>query len=426
MKPRLLALGSTLLLMLAAGDRANAQSTDGFHGLQVFPVVVESASFTQRFFLVNPNELDMSVQATFHPGVGAVQAPLGPVACSAISIPALGKTTFTSLRALCPQIAPGNTFGFLTLRETDAETRPFAGYSRVSNPQGNGFSVEAFPAHTFTSADTVVAGIRRLAATPGSPAFQSNCFIGNLNQLNPGGESAVVDYALYRTNEANEFAGGSVTLAPGQLVRLLDVFASAGAAPGDYNDADIRFYENGPGNPGIMAFCTVQDNSSFGADFRIAKQEFGNWGIGSQDGHVVRTEARATRDVFGRRFEIDAGLNNANTHVTHFRHPDFIQCSLRDPQTDAVLPASYGIEMRVRDRSGNVVAGGNNITSFGEVYLGDKNQRDLGANTMYLIEVEGTGANSNLVRPYALKCESGSGHPGFYNIVSYQERADRF
>ena len=64
---------------------------------------------------------------------------------------------------------------------------PYAGFSRVSNPQGNGFTVEAFAASEFTSADGVINGLRRSAATPSAPAFQTNCFLANLNQLEPDG-----------------------------------------------------------------------------------------------------------------------------------------------------------------------------------------------------------------------------------------------
>ena len=413
-----------LLVGASMAQLASAQSTDGFHGIQIFPVVVDSSSFAQRFFFVNTNEADVIVQPIFYPGDGTPQALLGPVICPTVLVPALGTKAVTSLRTMCPTLVAGNAFGFLYTRETNPQTMPYAGYSRVSNPSGIGFSVEAFPAHTFTSADSVVPGIRRLAATNFSPAFQTNCFMANLNQLNPGGPTATIQYDLFQSDQGSSFAGGQVVLPPGRLVRLLDVFAAAGAPAGDYNDADIRFSEVGDDDPGIMAFCTVQDNTSFGADFRIAKQEFGNWGVGSQDGHVVRTEARETADEFGHVFQINSG-NNANTHVTFFRHPDYVQCAILDANTFNPLPVSYGLEMRLLDRDGNVVAGGNNITQFGEVYLGDKNQRDFGANTMYSIEVE-SAVISGSVRPYALYCQSDSGHPAWYNIVKYEEPVDRF
>src|SRR5918993_3904686 len=153
---------------------AQAQSTDGYHAIQVFPLVVDTASFTQRFHFQGTNPWDYwTMSAVFYPARGTAQA--GPLICQSFLPSATGETSFASLRALCPGLAPGSAFGTLVLHSVEGGL--FAGTSRVSNPLGMGFTVEAFPAHTFVAGQTAVTGLRRLAPQGGLPAFQANCFV---------------------------------------------------------------------------------------------------------------------------------------------------------------------------------------------------------------------------------------------------------
>ena len=130
--------------------------------------------------------------------------------------------------------------------------------------------------------------------------------------------------------------------------------------------------------------------------------------------------------VSPREFDIPPGAYS-NTHVMYFRHPDRVQCLLYDPQTTTALDASAGLEMRLLDGDANVIAGGDNMTGFGEIYLGDKTDRNFGANGRYLIEVESSGAGPNVVntRKYGLRCQSGSGHTAA-DMVRYHEATTRF
>ena len=57
-----------------------------------------------------------------------------------------------------------------------------------------------------------------------------------------------------------------------------------------------------------------------------------------------------------------------------------------------------------------MLAGGNDVSGFANLYLGDKQSQGGGANTRYLLEVESAEANMENSRPYALRCTSGSGH----------------
>ena len=426
-----LCLAGSLFLGLGLSGGALAQTTDGYHSIQIFPVVVDTASFTQRFNFRNPNDVQVSITPKYYPAQGTSS---GILTCPDIVIQGGKTATFTSLRQICPSLAAGSQFGFLYTSELSPSSLPYAGFSRVANPQGNGFSVEAFPAHTFTSADSVINGLRRRAASGPNPAFQTNCFIGNLNEVTASGPSTTpVEYTLY--NSASTVIGsGTVNLAPGAYVRLLDVFAAGGAALGDYDDAQMKVVELNNnvdlGEPGIISFCTVQDNTSFGADFRIAKQEVGNGGmaypgdsLGAQDNHVAR-ETLVDADAVGRAFEIGTGAS-ANTHVIYFRHPDYVQCEVINPSTGLRAVAGYGLEIRLLDPDGVVVAGGDNITGWSDVFLGYKTERNGGANTRYTVEVEDSQVNTGAVRAYKLHCRSGSGHT-LGDLIRYKESIGRF
>jgi hypothetical protein len=425
---RKLALATALCAIGATGaSTAFAQSTDGFHTFQVFPVVVDTASFTQRFTFRNPNANILSMNVRYFPADGTT----GPILnCGTKLIAADSDITYTSLRSLCPNLNPGSQFGFLYTYEVNTANNPYSGFSRIANPQGNGFSVEAFPAHTFTSAFSSVTGVRRLAATGGSPAFHTNCFLANLNELTAPTTAitdAEIDVRVYNSADVQIGSTLRINVLPGRMVRLFDVFDAVGAPLGDYNDARVEFSEQGETEPGHMALCTVQDNTSLGADFRIAKQEV------VQDNHVVRDNT-ATSDIplsastttaSARAFQIAAGGSH-NDHVYYFRHPDHVACTLINPATGLEALDSHGLEMRLMGPNGiEVIAGGSNETGFGDVYLGDKYERNNGANTRYIIAVENNGQNFAAVRSYRIHCTSGSGHTQG-EIVRYQEPVDHF
>jgi hypothetical protein len=419
----LAALGCALSLGPAI---AAAQTTDGFHSIQVFPVVVDSASFTQRFTFRNPNTLGVDVSPVYLPGTGTSQP--SPLTCPSFNLPAGADRTFASLRAICPGLAAGSQFGMLYTYKLNAQNLPYSGFSRVANPQGNGFSVEAFAANEFTAADGSIAGLRRIASGPGNPAFQTNCFFGNMRDLPPAATAtSEVVVSLYDANGAKLGSDLAVPLVPGQLTRLIDVFGAVGAPLGDHDNARMQYFESGDGEPGLLAFCTVQDNTSFGADFRIAKQEhpFDFELVGAQDDHAVRLGIEE-QDGFGRVFELGAGAAAANTHLVYFKHPDWIECRLLDPLLDTAPTNNYGVEMRlVEADTGAVVAGGAGTQGFAQIYTGDKVDRNNGANTRYFLQVESNGLNTGSARPYRVQCGSGSGHTRV-DLVAYKEALNRF
>jgi hypothetical protein len=410
-----LALAAGLCAAGFTSHDAFAQTTDGYHTIQIFPVVVDTASFTQRFTFRNSNATSITIQPRYYPAETTSQGT--PFNCPSFAVAANTVVGFATLRAMCPALAGGSQFGFLRVYETHSANLPFAAYSRVSNAAGAGFSVEAFPANTFTSADAVAIGLRNLAASGGSPAYQTNCFIGNMSEHSATtGVSTNIGYTLYSSTGVS-LGSGSVNHTPGKMTRILDIFASVGAV-GNHDNAMIQFHETGTGEPGLITFCTVQDNTSFGADFRIAKQEEGidgpYAGIGSQDHLTTRdsyvgSDVKMPGDVSARTYAIPAGLSR-NTHVVYFRHPDWVSCEIINPSTGVRALSTYGLEMRMADAEGALVAGGDEIYGISTFFTGDKAAHNTGSNGRFTIEVESAGTNSANNRPYQLHCESGSGH----------------
>ena len=414
-----LALAGACSLALGGAPAALAQTTDGYHSIQVFPVVVDSGSFTQRVTFRNPDAgATITIVPTYVPGDGTSQA--GMLGCPGFTVGPASSRTFQSLREICPSLADGSQFGYLYVREDNAGSQPFAAFSRVSNPAGQGFTVEGFAANTFTSANQSISGLRRIAASGGAPAYQTNCFIGNLHDVTPEvpAETTRINYTIFAA-DGSTIVSNFIDLPPGRLVRMLDVFSVAGAPDGNYDGARIKFVEAGQFNePALISFCTVQDNTSYGADFRIGKQErsdateFGSWA--AQDDHInrhttVRRDMRLPGETEGRAFVIPAGGLSSNTHVFYFRHPDEAGCDIADAVTHETVPASYGLELRLIGPDGStVIAGGDGMVAFHDVYLGDKTERNSGANGRYTLEVEADTVSAS-DRPYALHCHSGSG-----------------
>jgi len=416
---------------------AAAQSTDGYHSIQVFPVVVDTASFTQRFNLHNNNDYAIDLRVNYYPEKTTTGTA---ITCPHVYINLASERVFTSLRALCPALpSPGSQFGFLVLTDQtpgNPGVNTFSGFSRISNPQGNGFTVESFAANQFNSAAFMVTGLRRLAATPGSPTFQTNCFLGNMPLFDPGNTPAStnVHYTLH-DKFGFQIGTGDEALLPGQFKRLLDIFTVAGAPAVDQDDAMLRVNYTTVSQAGLIAFCTVQDNTSYGADFRIAKQTGGHTLFNpgptpaAKDILAVR-DVLVDHDALGRPFEIPPGVYS-NTHVVYFREPDYVTCEIINPATGLRAVPSYGLEIRAVGPGETTGSGGNNAVTLPETgttgYIGDKENgaNGEGANGRALIEVEDSETNSAANRPYKLHCRTGSGTTG-YDMLRYKEAIGRF
>lgn len=407
-------------IALCAPFPASAQSTDGFHASQVIPVVVDTASFKSRLTFTNPLNSARTIRAYYIPTEGTSQAQ--ELDCGTFNLSAGQVRTFASLRDLCTALPAGSQFGALHTMIANPEAMTglysYGAYARVDNPQGLGFSVEGFPAHTFTGASVSVSGLRRLAATASSPAYQTNCFVGSLHNNLPNNFSTgtVIEYDVL--NAAGAVVATQELQVPlGKMVRVLDIFAHAGLPAGDYDDMQVLFWRGG--TPAVSAFCTVQDNTSFSADFRIGKQYLGNSlqengsTLFAQDDHVVRRTQTAANialrasneSLESAPFVLAAGDKN-NAHVIQFRHPDWVACDVLSPIVQNMLLDSLEIRL---SRGSQVIAGGNNVNSFAPVYLGDKYDQ-LNSNTRYVLEVESADPALASDTPYLIRCRSGSGH----------------
>jgi hypothetical protein len=276
-----------------------------------------------------------------------------------------------------------------------------------------------------------------MAAGVSNPAFQTNCFFGAMNDYSgPANGDSNVSVVVRNSAGAQIGATTPLVLSPGKLTRMLDVFSVVGAPAGDYNDARMTVTGTNFNRSGIMSFCTVQDNTSFGADFRIAKQENNQTGEGpstvaAQSDYVSRSTDDADLKTTGgqRLIQTSNSVLTSSTHVFYFHHPDFVKCALLDGG-GAQVTTAYGLEMRMIGNDGvTVLAGGNNSVGWGFTYLGnDKGDYNSGADGRYTIEVEDnqdSGGPIPSVRNYSIKCESGSGST-LGEIVRYQESADRF
>jgi len=238
-----------------------AQTTSGTSATIVVPVIAQTTSFGSEVTAYNPNGAAITVNVSFYDAQNT--ASPGLKVCTQLSLPA-GRSAQFSVAAQCA-LPAGSNFGLLILAEQSG-TQRFYGYARTQTPGGVGFSTEGFPIENFNDQLQHAAGIKRLAAAGSLPAFQTNCFVATLGDA--------VNYELRLFNGTinaqigNTLAG---TLQPYQQYRYLDVFALAGAPAGDLTNVRAEFTNLTAATKKLIGFCTVQENTTFSADFRIAK-----------------------------------------------------------------------------------------------------------------------------------------------------------
>lgn len=255
-----------LLAICAAVVCASAQGQVGYGYYPPFglPVVAETASYTSTIYLHNPGPYIQNVKWTFQ-GATSSATP-GTTQCPPLELQP-GVVLKTSLSAVCP-LNPGANFGALTITD-NLIYQGIAMYSRIETPSGNGFSVEGTIATTCCNYVAQVIGLKRQAA---APTYQSNCFVHNEE---PRIGRVVVTLA---TGIGGLVASTLIDLQPNEVIRLLDVFDSLNAPAGDYDNISATFEAIVPvagGQPvNFSAACTVQNSTSFDADFRIAKGHF--------------------------------------------------------------------------------------------------------------------------------------------------------
>lgn len=380
---RKLIQASLLLAGLVCSASALAQSPNGFASIIFVPLAVDTASFHTTLYVHNPGGL-VGVSATYFGATGTADAGT-PIDCGIHSIPA-GTTAEFDISTLCTFSGASN-FGTLRLVEQNPNNpQPITAYTRVQAAGGDGFSTEGFPIGNFANdlGKSVVLGLKRQAAAPG---YKSNCFASSL------GEPVVVDLALFDGSNAPVGTVHIFTLGANESVRLLDVFDAVGAPLGDYSNvrAEYTLGTGNVGNPSFSAFCTVQNNVSFGADFRIAKTV-------TPDDQGQLYSVTQVKDGLGGNLVVAAASKLVFAMV--LQHPDYLSCR-------TVGDGEDNTEIQIKDPSGALVAGGDNIKSVPKFYLGDKTTRGNGGNGIWTVEVgsrNGLGENQ-----FNLQCKSGNG-----------------
>jgi hypothetical protein len=262
------AIAAVMICGALGATPAVAQTAFASSTTIVFPVVASTATFTTTVTLYNPNGADVTVGLQYFDASDSdpSKSPLVPGAkpCNDVVVPANGSVAFT-LPSQCT-LGAGTHFGPLVASDNAGENQIF-GYSRTENAASAGFSIEGFPSEDLTTDTTNVIGLR--GSTSPAPVYQSNCFVS------AQADAITFDMKLFDGASGAQI-GSTVSgaLNAFEQIRYLDVFSPTVAnAPAATTFSNVRaeFTRTSDGEQRMVAFCTVQDNTTFGADFRIAK-----------------------------------------------------------------------------------------------------------------------------------------------------------
>jgi hypothetical protein len=261
------AIAAAVIFGALGATPAMAQTAFGSSKTIVFPLLANTQTFTTTVTLYNPNASDVTVGLDYFDANNTAPPTVpGPKPCSDVLVPATGSVAFT-LSSQCT-LEAGSHFGPLIVSDNAGVAQIF-GYSRTENNASAGFSIEGFPSENFATDTTNVTGLQGSTIAAPPPARTSNCFV-----------TAQADAITYDMNLFDGTTGAQIgstvsgALNPFEQIRYLDVFsptvANAPAAT-DFSNVRAEFTRTSAGTQQMVAFCTVQDNATFGADFRIAK-----------------------------------------------------------------------------------------------------------------------------------------------------------
>lgn len=406
MQPKGFIALATFAFAAGLAGLAHAQATAASGSVVVLPVIAQTSSYTSTISVQNPNSAPITVSVRFYEATNS--STPGLTTCNALTVPALAVVPFT-LPDQCTDFPTGSHFGMLIMADTASQqTDVFFAYSRVQTPDGNGFSIEGFPIGAFSGASADAVGIKRQAAAPG---YQSNCFVAALGEA--------IDYQIVlRDGTTNAIIGTPLTgtLQPYQETRFLDVFAKAGALAGDYSNIRANFTattaDSSPGAPAFVGLCTVQDNTYFSADFRIAKS-IDALNEGMKRVACIGQDSCGT--VSASDPETISGPTLRNVYSMIITQPDFVACNLIvKPPTD---PSNLQIRLRgpgdpfaspVWTSSPPYDSGGAGKQSF-YIATGPRNAVDMGTATRWFIDVETISTYSGSTIDYGITCQSGNG-----------------
>jgi len=357
--------------MFIASQDVNAYAVESFGKDLLIPVVVWTGSYTSRVHVFNATTQPATITVKYYGGL--ITATPGETTCNTIVLQPNATANY-NLSVLCPLTLTGGNFGMLRISSDTA----VSAYSRVSNPQGNGFSVEGLPTASFYGADLNVLGLKRSAISPG---YTSNCFVGTLEQ------SAKYSIQLFDKSGAPIGTRMSGILGPNEIVRHLDIFSAAGLSATEVSDVRAEIGSAALGNRPLIAFCTVQNNSNFDADFRLGKPR-------SETGALsVKKSKTAPVHPFTARI--------AHRFASTLRAPDVVQCSVDGDQASM-------LQMRLVSAAGTPVAGGQASGSF-QYVLGPRSSINGGKNAYWYIEITPRTSVQQFPLAYSFSCASGNG-----------------
>jgi len=282
----------------------NAQTTAGTSATIVVPVVAQTSSFTSEVTVYNPNAGAITLSVAFYNAQNTTSP--GAKTCNALLVPG-GRSAAFTVTTQCALPTPPN-FGLLILAEQTG-TQRFHGYVRTQTPQGVGFSTEGFPIENFNDQLQHATGLKRAAASGSLPAYQTNCFVASL------GDAVSYEMRLFDGATGAQLGGTlSGSLQPYQSYRYLDVFAEAGVAPGNRSNVRAQFANLTASQKKLIGFCTVQENTTFSADFRIAK----SYGGTPQNAFVQGGNAFGTTATIGTTDNQPLNLNVNGQRVARY------------------------------------------------------------------------------------------------------------
>jgi len=397
------------LFLVASGQPATAQTTAASATMMVIPLVAATTTYSSDIFIRNPNAAPIALVFNFYEA--KTSATPGKRTCSNVSLAAF-ETKLVRLGTQCTLTAVSH-HGLVILEDAAAQkVNKFYAFARTEGFNGNGFTVEGFPIGNFSGGGVGTNGLKRQAA---APVYQTNCFVAALGEA--------VDYSITLTEPSASGTIGNVitgSLLPYEMVRYLDIFAVAGLPPGDYSTTRALFNNTNPGEPAFVAFCTVQESSYFGADFRIAK------GDDAEDRRQKRLVCYG-QNPCGSEI-IGAGQTAIPDAATKFIHafyvapPDYIRC-------DLVSARLADLEMRVRGPgdtfaspvftsgtggTGVFDSGGSDKTSF-YIFTGFRNAfsatsgNDGHTGRLFIDVSFREGGTATFPVPYGITCTSGNG-----------------
>ena len=325
------------------------------------------------------------------------------------------QTRTVTLAAQCPTLSPlpDGHHGFVILTDASGtKDKLFYAFSRVENPASNGFTVEGYPIGHIGGGDpdSQVAGVKRRTST--NPVIQTNCFVA--------ARDGDIDYSISLDVAGSQtLPAVAETLHAGEMRRYLDIFAQAGAPLPDYDNVTATFSKNDPTQwkNTLIAFCTVQDNTSFGADFRIAKT------FEAADPSQSRLNCFAAS--FGANDTCTDTLQPSGPSVpdaatkvrllTRVYAPDTVRCSI-------VGPRASDLKIRlVRDFPPGTAAAGGTTNTF-TYTTGPRSAIGNGFHQTYFIEVDfKDGASAVFPIPFGVQCKSGNGMMDPYFLGTFAD-----